>query len=458
MTPDGTRLFRTSNGGKDWESLAPSSGSLLGVGLPSTTQVVGVGQAGSTVASQDSGSTFTPIGGALTGTFSGLSAQTTKVAYAFGDGGSLARTSDAGHSWQEIDAATSNTVTGVSFVSAKVGFVLDSSGQLLRTDNGGDSYEILDTGSAQISETVRALDARRVLLIGPLGVRRSTDGGRTFKANVQKPVRTAPLFDVARLGTTVLAYGPQALVLSHDSGQHFTAMRRPGKPGHKVRVNNIALTGPRSALLLDARGPLYRTTDAGRHWHELAGLGTDVAFDLQFADARHGWVSVTEFGRARGGWVMRTNDGGSTWEPQLLDAAPLRAGGLAVGSATVGYALSDQNGLFATANSGSAGAPSRIELSSPTKLVRKAGDAVRLNGRLPGAVGGEHVVVSFRQDGSTRWLFQDAVVASNGTFTVVARVRGTSRFVAQWAGDAARRGAGSPALTIGVKPKKRAGA
>ena len=453
VTPDGARLARTTDGGVNWESLAPSSVSLQAVGLPSVTQAIGIGQDGTTVFSSDAGNTFTPITSALTGTFSGLSAQSAKVAYAFGDGGSLARTTDAGRSWQEIDAATSNDVTGVSFVSAKVGFVLDSSGQLLRTDNGGDSYEILDTGSGQISQTVRALDSKRVLLIGPLGVRRSTDGGRTFKPNVQKKVRSAPLFDVARLGTTLLAYGPRAILISHDGGQHFATMRRPGRPGHKVRVNNMVLTGPRNALLLDARGPLYRTDDAGRHWHELAALGTDVGFNMQFADARHGWVAVTEFGSERGAWLMRTNDGGSTWEPQLIDSSPLRESGVAAGSSTIGFALTDANGLFATGTSGSAGKLSSIQLTSPTKLVRKAGDAVRLNGKLSGAVGGEHVVVSFRDGGSTRWLFQDVVVASNGTFTVVARVRGDARFVAQWAGNAARRGAGSSVLKIGVKPK-----
>jgi photosystem II stability/assembly factor-like uncharacterized protein len=451
VTGGGDRLVRTVDGGANWESLAASSVSLRAVGLPTATQAVGVGEDGNTVVSDDAGSTFSPVGGVLTGRFTGLSARGAKVAYAFGFGGALARTVDGGQTWSEIDAATSDAVTDVSFLSERVGFVLDDAGQLLRTDNAGDSYEILDTGTAQVPEAVRALDTKRVLLVGPAGVRRSDDGGRTFKPNVQKAVRNAPLFDVDRAGSTVVAYGPRTILLSGDAGRSFRPMRRPSK---RVRINDLDLVSARTAFLLDARGPLYRTDDAGRHWRELPALATEVGSRMQFADARHGWVSIAEFGDQPGGWVMRTDDGGATWSPQLVADVRLAAGGLAAGSASVGFTLTRDNELFATSTGGAAGRASRLTLTSPTNAVRRAGDAVRLNGRLAGARGGEHVLVSLRQQGSSRWLFQDVVVASNGTFTVVTRISRTAQFVAQWAGDDARRGAGTVPLTVRVPARR----
>lgn len=450
VTTGGDRLVRTTNGGDDWESLAPSSLVLTSVGMPSATQAVGVGQDGTTVASGDAGDTFAPVGGALSGQFDGLRALDAKVAYAYGPFGSLARTTDGGRSWTENDAATSNTITGISFLSARVGFVLDSTGQLLRTDNGGDSYAILDTGTAQVPEAVRALDSRHVLLVGPAGVRRSDDGGRTFKPNVQRAVRSAPLFDVERTGQTVLAYGPKTLLLSHDGGRHFAAMPRPSAGRSRVRVDVVSLVGARTAFLLSASGPLYRTDDAGRHWRELPGLGTEVGYTARFADASHGWVAVSEFGSARNAWVMRTNDGGRTWQPQLIAQSGISSQGLAAVGPLGGYALSRESQLFATTSGGAAGKVSTLSLTSPTRHVRRAGDAVRLSGRLSSAQGGEHVVVSFREQGSVHWRFQDVVVASNGTFTAVARIHHTAQFVAQWAGDATQRGAGSKALTVTV--------
>jgi len=450
VTTGGDRLVRTTDGGGDWESLAPSSLVLTSVGMPSATQAVGVGQNGTTVISGDAGNTFSPVGSALTGQFDGLRALDGKVAYAYGPFGSLARTTDGGRTWTENDAATSNTITGISFLSAKVGFVLDSTGQLLRTDNGGDSYAILNTGTAQVPEAVRALDAKRVLLVGPAGVRRSDDGGRTFRPNVQKAVRSAPLFDVERAGSTVLAYGPKNLLLSHDGGRHFAAMARPGSGRNRVRVDVVSLVGAKTALLLSAAGPLYRTDDAGRHWHELAGLGTEVGYAVRFSDASHGWVAVSEFGSARNAWVLRTSDGGRTWQPQLIAESAISSQGLAAVGPLGGYALSRDDQLFATTSGGAAGRVSTLSLTSPTRRVRRAGNAVRLSGRLSSAAGGEHVVVSFREQGSVRWRFQDVVVASNGTFTAVARIRHTAQFVAQWAGDATQRGAGSKVLTVRV--------
>ena len=448
VSASGDRLVTTHDGGQTWDSVAASSVALQAVGLPSATQAVAVGDGGATVVSNDAGASFAPIGGALTGTFTSVSALSGRVGYAFGAAGALARTTDGGQTWTEDDAATSDDVKAISFLSARVGFVLDRAGQLLRTDNAGDSYRILDTGTTQSPEAIKALDARHVLLVGPAGVRRSDDGGNTFAANVQKQVRTAPLFDVDRAGSTVVAYGPSTILLSRDGGRRFAAVRRPSRA---VRINALDLVSPRVAFLLDARGPLYRTDDAGRHWHELPGLGTEVGSTMAFADARHGWVSAAEFGDRRGGWVLRTEDSGRTWAPQLISDRPLTQAGVASAAAGGGFALTQANQLFATNTGGSAGAVSRLRLSSPTRTLGHRGDAARINGRLVGARGGEHVLVSFRQRGSTRWLFQDVVVASNGTFTTVARLRATAQFVAQWAGDEARRGAGTVPLVVRVR-------
>lgn len=447
VTNPGDRIVRTGDGGAHWDSLAPSSEALRAIALPGPGQVVAVGSGGATVVSGDAGASFAPVGGALTGTFTSVSALTSQVGYAFGAGGALARSTDGGRTWAESDAATSDDVTSISYLSRNVGFVLDSSGQLLRTDNGGGSYRILDTGTLQKPEAVRAVDARHVLLVGPAGVRRSDDGGQTFKANVQRAVRNAPLFDVDRASATVVVYGPSTILLSRDRGRRFARVKRPNRA---VRINGLDLVSPRTAFLLDARGPLYRTDDAGRHWHELPGLGTEVGYTAGFADGRHGWVAVSEFGDRRGGWVLRTEDGGRTWAPQLITSQPLMQGGLAAVGPASGFALTRANELFATHAGGSAGSVSRLRLSSPTRAIRRSGDAAHVNGRLLGARGGEHVLVSFRERGSTNWLFQDAVVASNGTFTVVARIRHTAQFVAQWAGDAARRGTGTRPLVVGV--------
>jgi hypothetical protein len=174
---------------------------------------------------------------------------------------------------------------------------------------------------------------------------------------------------------------------------------------------------------------------------------------------------------------MRTNDGGLTFEPQLLARTPVTRFGLAAAGKTGGFALIGSNGLFGTSSSGSIGRPSRLTISSPQKKVpvvyqrvrdpktkklrfrldRKGHKIrlpglVRIQGKLSKARGGETVVVSYREAPSADWLFQEVTVASSGSFTVVARVKYSTLFLAQWAGDDRSRGAGSRVLRIPGAP------
>src|SRR3954447_2511776 len=214
ITADGDRLLRTTDGGASWTRVNPTSKKLAAVGLASATRAIAVGESGTTVTSNDAGRTFATLGGDLPGTFTGVKAQSDKVAYAYGEGGALARTTDGGATWSEIDAATSDDLRDVSYVSLGIGFALDTVGQLLRTDNAGDSWQILNTGTARAPNTVVALDSKNVLLIGPLGARRSFDGGQGLRTVTRQDVRRSPLGAADHVGKTVLAYGATRIVLS----------------------------------------------------------------------------------------------------------------------------------------------------------------------------------------------------------------------------------------------------
>jgi photosystem II stability/assembly factor-like uncharacterized protein len=473
VTHDGDRLVRTTDGGQTWDSVAATTIPLRAVGLPTQDTVVAVGVFGVTVVSTPGGQAFDPIGYVLPGSFDGVAASGGATAYAYGSNGSLARTTNGGATWQEADAPTSDKIRDVSFLNANRGYVLDTSGQLLFTGNGGASFEILDTGALDIPQAVLAVDPKHVLLVGPAGLSWSTDG-RTFKANAQTDVRSAPLFDADHSRKTVVAYGPDHIFRSNSSGAAF---RRVKRPSGKTRIDVIDVVTPKTWFLLDARGYLFRTNDAARHWQELPGLATELGYGMSFSDENHGWVAVPEFGSESNGWVMHTNNGGHTWEPQLLARTAVTRFGLAAVGKSSGFALIGSNGLFGTHTAGSAGRPSKLTIASPTKKIpvvyEKVRDKktkklvfkltkkgkkirqsvlVRIHGKLENARGGEKVVVSYREQPSANWLFQEVTVASSGAFTVVARVKYTTMFVAQWAGDDRSRGAGSGPLRISGPP------
>ncbi|HEX8073728.1 MAG TPA: hypothetical protein VF545_01995 [Thermoleophilaceae bacterium] len=463
-------LLRTVDGGASWRSVSPATQRLFAAAFASPSRAVALGEAGTTVLSDDSGDTFRRIGGDLGGSFTALRAATPQVAYAFGNAGSLARTTDGGVTWEEMDAATSDNVVDVSFPRVGTGFALDSVGQLLRTDNGGQSYEILNTGTTTPPDAVLAVDATRVLLVGPVGMRRSVNGGNSFRAIRSKGIPKAGLGDVDHAGGFIFAWGSRAIAVSSNAGAAWSRVRPPiaspkRRKGsrrpvvHPPDIEKVDFVSSRRGYVLYEDGRLFVTGDRGRHWRQVLGTGTETGYDFDFSDARHGFLAVEAFGDATNGYVLQTDDGGATWEPQLVDAENLRIRGLASVSAATGFALSESNHLFATDSSGSRGAPSQLTISTRTPRLKKPGTA-RIDGRLTPADGGEQVVVSLRQAGEKRWAFETVQVAANGTFTVFAPVKRTSIVVAQWAGDDTHRGDGTGVLNVRVakQPRKRASA
>jgi hypothetical protein len=113
--------------------------------------------------------------------------------------------------------------------------------------------------------------------------------------------------------------------------------------------------------------------------------------------------------------------------------------------------------LFGTATGGDAGSASNLSLTAPKKKLTKkalkaAKNKVTVNGALKGAQGGEAIVVSARSAGSTSWQEQVVTAGANGgRYTASFKVNGSAQFVARWAGDSGRQGAGSTVLTVTVK-------
>jgi photosystem II stability/assembly factor-like uncharacterized protein len=446
-TAEGARLIRTTDGGSTGTDVLPSTRRIFAAAFASPTQAVAAGDRGATVVSGDAGVTFSPVppaAEAITQRLIRLKATSASVAFAAGPGGMLARTTNGGQSWSDLGVPTAADVIDVSFPDGTSGYALDRAGSLWGTANAGASWSLLDTGTPSHPDAVLALDPSRVLLIGPRGARRSTGGGNGFSAVRSRAVRHASLqrADLAR--GAVFAYGPHALVVSTDGGRTWRAIRRPSRNALE-RVDFV--TGKRG-FALDSVGRVWSTVNRGRHWTQLIATGTLTAYDMAFSGAGRGYLAVSGFGIQRGGFLLKTSDGGRTWQPQLVSRRTLSRDGIAASGGQTDYAMDSSGALFATSSGGDQGAASSLALATASKRVRR-GAIVKVTGRLVPAAGGELVVVSARAE-RHGWVHKVVQVASNGSFTTVWKLTRFTIFVAQWAGDADHRGAGSRALQISV--------
>jgi len=436
-TDRGDRVYRTDDGGITSTPITASTAPIYAAGFASVTRAVAAGAGGATVVSDDAGVNYTPVGGDIGGSFRfGLRlGPAPNIAFALGAAGQIARTTDNGVTWTAINVATSADLRDASFTSADAGYVLDARGGLLRTTNGGASWQPIDAGTTQAPKAVLTA-GDTVLLAGPRGVRRATGGGAFTQ------VGHAAVGSLDRAGSAIFAFGPTALIRTTDRGRHWRTIRRP------ARLKDVDMTSASNGYALDTAGRVWRTVNGGRRWTQLPAVGTSRGISLAFGSATSGYLTLGAYPADRGGaYVLRTSDGGRHWRPQRIAAGAFPFADVVVSpTATRAYALATTGGqsrsLFTTGSGGDAGSRSTLTLSS----VSRSGRRVTVRGALKGAQGGEPIVVSARQ-GST-WREQVVTAGANGgrfTATFTLR-RGRTDFVARWAGDSGRQGAGSSVL------------
>ena len=446
VTNGSQTVLRTVDGGTTWSSVTPSTQKIQAATFSTPTRAVAAGEGGTIVLSEDTGATWHPVGKRLSTTFSRVRALSPSVAFATGPSGALARSDDGGVTWSEVGVSTSEDVIDVSFADQAIGYALDAAGTLLRTDNSGQSWQILNTGTAARPQSVLALGTQIVLLVGPKGVLRSTDGGNTFTRVRGRLLNRSKLFNADRGGESVFVYGSKNIFVSTTGGRTWQKVRLP----RKTLVQAVDFVSQRTGFALGQDGQVYKTRNRGDRWLDLSGVGNDDATGLSFSTTSAGFLTLKRFGSEPWGYVLRTTDGGRTWRPQLVGTDEPSSEGLAATSPSGAFLLADSRTLLFTTNGGDRGDPSKVTLRTRRRTVRRRA-VIKITGRVSGAKGGAQVVISRRERGERAWVSRTATVASNGTFTTNWKLVKTASFVAQWAGDENSIGDGSPPLVVRTK-------
>jgi len=291
-----------------------------------------------------------------------------------------------------------------------------------------------------------------VILVGPTGMRRSTNSGDSFSTVTGKDVVKAKLDAVDRAGSTLFASGRRDLLRSTDRGKTWKAVHKPTVNRRPARLLQADFIDAKTGYFLAEGGALWRTANGGRTWTALPGVGTEQAYGMAFSSKTKGYLVIDRFGDVsdRSGFLLKTTDGGGTWHPQFVVSAPILGAGIAAAPGGTDYLLGGQSSFLFTTTSGEAGKASALSITTKRqKLTKPAG--ITVTGRLSPAAGNERVTVSYLPPGTNRWQHQTVAASATGAYTTSWRVRrGSNRFVAQWAGDFRSKGDGSGVLTVKV--------
>jgi len=272
----------------------------------------------------------------------------------------LYRTTDGGRTWRASAAPGHNLAAGTSdivqFLTPARGWLTDTqvtapAEGLYATADGGISWHLVAShqpvrGAGVLPELGQVRfepGGTAGWLGGGLSCRalyRTGDGGRTWqRAGI--PVPAGSLFGLpagsgrSLLEPVTLASGALALYRSTDGGTRWslvsvlpgaeTAQPACGLPG--VSVSFPTLQDGWAAAVRAGRTVVYRTTDGGRHWAQIAsswpfgGGGPPI---VQGIDATRAWLTTGPY--AGGTQAYATVNGGATW--RRIDTAATAAGSL----------------------------------------------------------------------------------------------------------------------------------
>jgi photosystem II stability/assembly factor-like uncharacterized protein len=455
----GDKLLRTDDGGETVTQITPSSQAIFAAAFASPTRVAAVGASGATVVSDDGGIDYTPISSDIGGIYRRLQpGPAPSTAFALGQRGSLAATGDGGSTWRTLAVPTSHDIASVSFPTIETGYALDNVGGLFKTTNGGNTWQTLDTGSADAPFSIAAPAPDVIVLVARSGIYRGQGAAQPRRVAANRGVVT-----VRSRRNLLFAYGSggTAIYVSTTQGKAWKRVKLPKKKRIGVGDRPADFVTSKLGFFIDTRSRIWKTRNGGKSWAQVFSQGAQVD-GISMADAANGYLELAggfASVQAEGqfGFTARTSDGGRTWRPQSIARGVLRDA--IASSAQQGYSLIEDNHLFVTSTGGDAGTPTTLKIRTKVKKftrksLKKAKGRVTVTGTIPGAVGGEQVVVSRRDltaDGY-RWSHQVVTAGANGgSFTTSWRISRSSVFVAHWAGDSGRRGAGSLPLVISVK-------
>lgn len=451
-TADGAKILRTIDGAANWTVITASSRPIYGVGFTSATHAVAVGSGGAAVTTDDAGSNWASGNSEVLGSYFYVHVDGPASAVLYGSGTGLARTTDTGTTWKSITSYSQGTVRDATFPTATRGYALSSLNELTRSDDGGITWKVLDLAGAHPT-SLYAPDGQTLLLIGGKGIRRSADGGLSFKSVGGKSFKKLKLSKADAAGSAIAAWGTKAAVISKNGGKGWTKVTLPKVKKKTVALKALDFIDAKNGWIVDTSNEMWTTTKGGGKWTRVETTGLSKIASMSRTDSKHGYLTDGS------GSIFVTADGAKSWAQQSPFLSTAKIATVVAPLSTRGAILlvPGTNRILTTSTFGQIGTASKLTISSSAKKVKKSA-SFNVTGKLTPSQGGEQVTVLARPLGAkagTKWSSQTATVSLGGTFTTTWKTSKAMIFVAYWAGDATHDGDGADAITVKLKSKKK---
>jgi photosystem II stability/assembly factor-like uncharacterized protein len=216
------------------------------------------------------------------------------------------------------------------------------------SSEGGGTTGVLETGDFH-ALAFSPTDANTIFFGHHNGIMRSTDGGRTWSALVDRPNFDAMGLAVSRANPRQMYLaGHNLFQMSTDAGASWQPIEH-NLPGTDIHGFAMSPGDANHLLALVAGQGGFQSMDAGRTWQPLGGqMPGDV-----MALAMDGGTPTTIYAASMSAGVVRSSDGGQSWAParQTTTVGGVYTLAVSPGAAQTVYAGGD-GGLFQSTDGG----------------------------------------------------------------------------------------------------------
>ena len=331
---------QTSDGGKTWQVKSGGDGDVaLGVNFvnPKLGWATGytwkeTDYACLVLKTADGGETWNrqvlPIKGKLNETFF----LDEKLGWSAASDGKVVVTKDGGATWTEHDTGTkSYLMAGLQFLDANIGYAAGMQGTVIKTTDGGETWTRLDLGTMDGLWGISFVDESIGWVTGENGrIMKTTDGGQTWKRQVSGLTTCLGGLCFANEKVGWASDNKGTVTSTTDGGQTWVRQ----KSGVDQQLAMIRFIDDQEGWA--ASKPIIHTSDGGQTW-TVQDHGTELLWDICFADKEHGWA-------ASAGGILRTTTGGlpgAVWAKKQADGAPANFGHLVVTKKSDGFLLAE---------------------------------------------------------------------------------------------------------------------
>lgn len=214
------------------------------------------------------------------------------------------RSDDGGWSWlaQDLTSDSPVSISQIEAITRDVCFVLDWRGRVFRTSNGGEDWQ--ETRLASYLLGLSFVDEYTGWAYTSDSLFHTVDGGLSWSSWLLPASGNSFLIDFYDdlTGWATTLYSAYYTV---DGGVTW----REGSVGYGYYPNDLKAVGPQQATVITDHA-IYQTTD-GTNWQVVSGQSDETYLrSVDFADPRHAWV-VGAYGL-----ILNSVDGGTTWQMQ----------------------------------------------------------------------------------------------------------------------------------------------